>query len=268
MERSLCGLAKVTRQASAYPSAFCGYYAHNCSGVSDVPKGQIIFCLPYVPEDVGWRAVIVTILVGKTEHARLGWIHPECLEPFGLGLEPGTVCVDLTESRGRRRASILIEDDQCPGIREINAPGPPDDGDLVLDARWNMHFHKQTNDCSGHCFSMCKSMLLEPICFAAILRFAAAIKPRGFGRVCCHHGKHRSVAVANILLMLFEVNIDFENAARDRTRECCDHRAADDVVGMLTVLRGLPRISGEISRPLAAILGLPDSGDLRSRMRQ
>ena len=205
----------------------------------------------YIASDVDWRAVILSICVGEIEYARLAWIHPQCLEPFGPERRCEAISVDLTEGRGRQKPFIQLDDDFRTGVKEVGK-------DLVLDARWPMHFDRWSNDCTGHCFSMCRSVLTEPSCFASIMRFASALRLRGFGRVCCHHGKHRSVAAANLLMLLFGVNVDFSLAARDRTRDCCDHRAGDDIIGMLNALRQLPEISGDVSRPLASILGLPE----------
>ena len=251
MERSLCGLALVKRQASSYPEAFQGYRAHHCAGVTDVPEGQIVFCLPFIASDVDWRAVILSICIGEVEYARLTWIHPECLEPLGPDRRREAISVDLTEGRGSVRPSIQIDDDSRTGVKEVGK-------DLVLDARWPMRFSRRSYECTGHCFSMCRSVLTEPSCFASILRFASSLRIRCKGRVCCHHGKHRSVAAANILMLLFEVDADFSFAAKDRTGDCCDHRARDDISGMLNALRELPEISGDVSRPLASILGLPE----------
>ena len=108
MERSLCGLALVKCQASSFPQVFSGFRAHHCAGVTDIPVGQIIFCLPHIPSDGDWRAVIVNLCSGETEFARLTWVHPDCLVPLGpeapqdLGLETRRdfVSVDLTEGRG------------------------------------------------------------------------------------------------------------------------------------------------------------------------
>lgn len=251
MDRSLCGLALVKRQASSFPKAFHGFQAHHCARVTDVPVGQIVFCLPFIASDVDWRAVILSIIIGDIEYARLTWIHPECLEPLGPKKRHDAICVDLTVGRGNGGPSIQIDEDSRTGVKEV-------EGDLVLDARWPMRFGRVSRDCTGHCFAMCRSVLTEPSCFASILRFAAALRVRTKGRVCCHHGKHRSVAAANILMLLFEVDADFSLASKDRTRHCCDHRAGDDIIGMLSALRELPEISGDVSRPLAFILGLPE----------
>ena len=224
---------------------------HHCVRVTDIPVGQIVFCLPLISSDVNWRAVILTICIGEVEHARLTWVHPDCLQPLGPERRREAISVDLTEGRGGLGPSIHIDDDSRTGVKEVGK-------DLVLDARWPMRFTRKTHDCSGHCFSMCHSVLTEPSCFASILRFAATLRIRCTGRVCCHHGKHRSVAAANILKLLFEINVDYSLAARDRTRNCCKDRAADDVIGMLRALRELPDISGDVSRPLASILRLPE----------
>jgi len=189
--------------------------------------------------------------IDEVEHARLTWVHPGCLEPLGpLGRRREAITVDMTVGRGNRVPTIHIEDNMT-GIKDVG-------NSFVLDARWNMRFDKRTYECTGHCFCWCHSVMTEPSCFASILRFAASLRVRGTGRVCCEHAKHRSVAAANILKLLFEVNVDYSHAARDRTRFCCGERAADNVARMLHALRELPRISGNASRPLATILGLPE----------
>ena len=250
MEHTLCGLAVVTRQASSYPELFKGFRAHHCAKVTDIPVRQVVFCLPLIASDANWRAVILTMCIGEVEHARLTWVHPGCLEPLGPARKREAISIDLTEGRGDRGPSIHVEDFEA-GVKDVG-------NDLVLDARWSMRFARSTRDCTGHCFSMCHSVMTEPMCFASILRFAAALRVRSTGRVCCEHGKHRSVAAANILKLLFEINVDYSLASRDRTRACCGNRAADNVTGMLQALRKLPEISGSASRPLATILGLPE----------
>jgi len=250
MERALCGLALVTRQASSYPELFEEFRARNCAKVTDIPAGQIVFCLPFINSDVNWRAVILTMCIDEVEHARLTWVHPDCLQPLGPARSREAISVDLTVGRGDRGPSIHIEDNMT-GVKDVG-------NDLVLDARWPMRFHKKTHDCTGHCFCMCYSVLTEPTCFASVLRFAAALRVRSTGRVCCEHAKHRSVAAANILKLLFGINVDYSLASRDRTLSCCGKRAADNVISMLHALRELPEISGSASRPLAIILGLPE----------
>ena len=223
---------------------------HHCAKVTDIPVGHVVFCLPVITTDMNWRAVILTMTINGVEHARLIWVHPGCLQPLGPENRRGAIRVDLTEGRGSLGPSIQIGDTET-GMRDVG-------NDLVLDARWSMRFARTTRECTGHCFCMCYSVLTEPTCFASILRFAAALRARSTGRVCCEHAKHRSVAVANILKLLFEVDVDYSLATRDRTPACCGERAADNVTGMLRALRKLPEISGSASRPLATILGLPE----------
>ena len=273
MEDYNCGLARVTRQASEYPDAFKGYSPHHCKDVNDVPKGQVVFCLPFVPEDIGWRAIIVIILFDNQasrssyEAARLTWIHPECLEFLDPDLEPGIACVDHVGCRGRFMPSIHIWNDDTPGVKEIIAPDAMYHNELLLDARWVEHFPKESHECSGHCFCWCRSVLQNPICTAQIMRFAQALRDRQWGRVCCDRGKHRSVSSANILMLLFNVKVEFKNAVRDHSDRCCGCRAVGNAEGLFTALRGLPKISGHVSRPLAEILRLPESGDVRRRKK-
>ena len=250
MEHICCGLVVVSRQASSYPERFEGFRVHQCAKVTDIPVGQVVFGLPLISSDVGWRAVIVTMCIGEVEHARLTWVHPDCLQPLGPAWRREAISVDLTEGRGGIRPSIHIEDFEA-GVKDVG-------NDLVLDARWSMRFARSTRDCTGHCFCMCHSVMTAPTVFASILRFAASLRVRSTGRVCCEHAKHRSVAVANILNLLFEINVDYSLGTKDRTWACCGERAADNVTGMLQALRELPEISGNASRPLATILGLPE----------
>jgi hypothetical protein len=250
MEHVLCGLAIVERQASSFPEQFIDYQIHHCAQVTDIPVGQIVFCLPLISSDVNWRAVVLNMWIEGVEHARLTWVHPGCLKPLGLINMQGTITVDLTEGRGNTGPSIDIGAAET-GVRDVG-------DDLILDARWTTPFPRSTRDCTGHCFCLCHSMMTEPKCFAAILRFAAALQGRKTGRVCCAHAKHRSVAAANILRLCFGVDVNFSLATKDRTETCCRKRAADNVTSMLRALRCLPEISGNASRPLAHILELPE----------
>jgi len=250
MEHLVFGLARVKRQASAFPEKFKDFRVHQCAKVTDIPVGHVVFCLPIIATDVNWRAVILTMMYNGVEQARLTWVHPECLQPLGRTGKRESVRVDLTAGRGGVKPSIQISDTES-GMKDVGS-------ELVLDARWSLRFARTTHECTGHCFCICNSVLTEPTCFASVLRFAEALKVRSTGRVCCEHAKHRSVAAANILKFLFEVDVDFSLASRDRTSTCCDERAADNVVCMLVALRKLPEISGSACRPLSQILGLPE----------
>jgi hypothetical protein len=240
----------VERQAGSFPSHFTDYKVHHCAQMTDIPVGQIVFCLPFINSDADWRAVILNIVVEEIEYARLAWVHPGCLRPLGSGNMPTSVTVELTEGRGSTEQSIDIGP-AVTGVRDVN-------DDLVLDARWKAPFPRSTRECTGHCFSLCHSVIQEPECFAAILRFAAALQGRRTGRVCCAHAKHRSVAAANILRLCFGVNVDFSLATKDRSANCCRKRAADNVTHLLRALRFLPELSDDASRSLAHILGLPE----------
>jgi len=250
MEQQVCGLARVTRQASAYPEKFKNFRARHCAKVTDVPVGHVVFCLPIIPTDTNWRAVILIMIYNDVEEARLTWIHPDCLQPLSQASRRESVRVDLTVGRGDHGPSIEI-DDHAPGMKYVK-------NELVLDARWTLRFARTTHNCTGHCLCICCSILREPTCFASVLRFAQALKIESTGRVACEHAKHRSVAAANILRFLFSVDIDFHLAARDRTASCCNERAADNVACLLVALRMLPEISGSACRPLSQILGLPE----------
>ena len=244
------GLAKVERQASSFPSCFINYRAHHCAQVTDIPAGQIVFCLPFIDSDVHWRAVILNVVMGETEYARLSWVHPDCLRPLGSENVQPIVKVGLTEGRGRTSRSIDIGR-VATGVREVN-------DELVLDARWRVPLPRSTQECTGHCLSLCHSVIQEPECFATILRFAAAVRGRRLAHVCCAHAKHRSVAAANLLRLCFGVSVDFGLAIRDRSDGCCRERAADHVPCLLGALRSLPVLSVTASRSLAHILRLPE----------
>ena len=268
------GLARVTRQASKHPEVFEGYLAHHCKDVSDVPLGHIVYCLPCLPEDVGWRPIIVTIFILEVECARFGWIHPECIEPIGPNQRPGRVSIEHTNYRSRREPSISFLNGDAPGIKIADSPGTMHHGDLVLDCRWKMRFPNASYKCTGHCLGWCKSVILSDkkpedagICFATILRFADEVRLKGGGRVCCERGTHRSVAAGNLLMMLFNVVVDFHNASEERSERCCRERAIDNFDRLGDAMRDLPKIPKAVSRPLADILRLPESGDYRARVR-
>ena len=244
------GLAKVERQASSFPSCFINYRAHHCAQVTDIPAGQIVFCLPFIDSDVDWRAVILNIVLDETEYARLTWVHPGCLRPLGSRNMQPNIKVELTEGRGSTRQSIDIVP-VSTGVRDV-------DDELVLDARWGFPLPRSTRECTGHCFGLCHSVIQEPECFAAILRFAAALQGRRMGHVCCAHAKHRSVAAANILRLCFGVSVDFQLATCDRSDRCCRERAAVHVPDLLWALRSLPVLSANASRSLAHALRLPE----------
>ena len=250
MESVPYGLAKVERQASSFPSHFTNYKAHHCAQVTDIPVGQIVFCLPFIDSDADWRAVILNVVMDETEYARLAWVHPGCLRPLGSENVQPSVKVELTEGRGSTRQSIDIGP-VATGVRDVN-------DELVLDARWGVPLPRSTQECTGHCFSLCHSVIQEPECFAAILRFAAALQGRRVGYVCCAHAKHRSVAAANLLRLCFGVSVDFRLATCDRSDRCCRKRAADHVPHLLRALRSLPVLSVTASRSLAHILRLPE----------
>ena len=272
------GLARVTRQASRHPEVFKGYLAHHCKDVSDIPLGHTVYCLPCWPEDVGWRPIIVVISIREVECARFGWIHPECIEPIKPNPRPDRVSVEHLNFRSKREPTISFRNGKEPGIKIADSPGTMHDGDLVLDCRWRMGFPNASFKCTGHCLRWCQSVILsdkEPedagICFATILRFAEEVKVKGGGqciaRVCCERGTHRSVAAGNLLSMLFDVVVDFKSAAEERSWRCCRERAIDNFDSLCEAMRALPKIPKAVSRPLADILGLPESMDHRARVR-
>ena len=249
MESVPYGLAVVERRASSFPSCFAGYKAYQCAQVTDIPVGQIVFCLPFIDSDVHWRAVILNVDVGGTEYARLAWVHPDCLRPLRSESVQSIVKVGLTDGRGRTGPSIDLGR-VAVGVRHVN-------DELVLDARWSVPLFRSTNECTGHCLSLCHSVVQTPECFAAILRFSSAVRGRRLAHVCCAHAKHRSVAAANLLWLCFGVSVDFGLAARDRSDGCCRERAADHVPRLLRGLRSLPVFPVTASSSLAHILRLP-----------
>jgi hypothetical protein len=250
-------LAKVERLASSYPTCFQKYKAHHCESVADVPVGQIVLCLPMIRSDVGWRAIVVNIIIDEIEHARTTWMHPACLRPLQtLGARP-CARVDLTDKRGSKLPTIDIGPEEV-GARIVR-------GALVLDARWDFPLPRYTRDCTGHCFLLCKSVLTHEICLASILRFAVALHTERLhycatatGHVCCSHAKHRSVASANILQLCFGVPMDFSLASRERCGQCCRTRAEDHVPLLLLALRTLPALEITPERSLACALRLPE----------
>jgi hypothetical protein len=256
MDPQFFGLARVDRLASSYPGCFRQYKAYHCESVADVPVGQIVLCLPLLGSDVGWRAVVVNIIIDEIERARIAWIHPDCLRPLeSLGARP-CARVDLTDKRGSKTATINIGPEEV-GTRIVG-------GALVLDARWIFELPRQTRDCNGHCFMLCRSVLTHEVCLASILRFAASLHVERtsycathIGHICCHHGKHRSVASANVLRLCFGVPVDLSRGSSERCMECCGMRAEDHVPGLIGALRTLPKLVLTPEKSLACVLQLP-----------
>jgi hypothetical protein len=250
MDHLLYGLARVERQASSFPSKFKGYRASHCADVTDVPVGHIVFCLPLVEGDVNWRAVVLNVVIGNHECARLAWMHPACLRPLQpIDIQP-SARVDLTEGRGSRLPSIDIGP-TAVGVRQVR-------GALVLDARWDFPLGRTTHECTGHCYCLCHSVITNERCFADILRFAAVLQNARMGHVCCAHAKHRSVAAANVLRLCFGIPVDLEQASGDRCGRCCQKRAADHVPQLLRALRTVPALEVTADKSLAPILQLPE----------
>jgi hypothetical protein len=248
------GLARVDRMASSYPSRFKGFSKSDCAQVTDVPVGQIVFCLPRVDSDVNWQAVVLNIVIDNSDRARLTWMHPSCLQPLRPQGIPPQARIEMTEGRGSQGPSINIGPISV-GARQVGES-------FVLDARWSLPFMRSTKECSGHCYCLCHSVITNDRCFADILRFAAILQSARFdelitGHVCCHHAKHRSVAAGNILQHCFGLPIGFEHASRERCGTCCKVRAADHVPQLLRALRHLPTLEFNPEMSLAHVMHLP-----------
>ena len=155
----------------------------------------------------------------------------------------------MTDQRGRKPPSVDIGP-AVVGVRFL-------EGALILDARWRLPFHRSTEKCTGHCLSLCWSVITHEHCLASILQFAAALHTERRGLICCSYAKHRSVASANILRHCFGIPVDLSLASRERCAECCRSRAADNVALMLAALRTLPTLEASTGRSLAYALRLP-----------
>ena len=256
MDPQFLGLARVVRLASSYPDCFWHHKAYHCESVADVPVGQVVLCLPLLESDVGWRAIVVNFIIDEIERARTTWIHPDCLRPLEpLGARP-CARVDLTDERGSKTSTIDIGPEEV-GTRVVR-------GALVLDARWTFDLPMYTGDCNGHCFMLCESVLKHEICLASILRFAATLYVErtrycatNIGHICCHHGKHRSVASANVMRLCFGIPVDLSRGSRERCRNCCGMRAQDHVPSLISALRTLPALVLTPDKSLACVLQLP-----------
>ena len=256
MDPQFLGMARVVRRASSHPECFRHFKAYHCESVADVPVGQVVLCLPLLESDVGWRAIVVNLIIDKIERARTTWIHPDCLCP----LEPlgARACarVDFTDERGNKTATIDIGPEEV-GTRVHN-------GALVLDARWTDDLPMYTRDCNGHCFMLCKSVVMHEICLASILRFAATLYvdrtrygATNIGHICCRHGKHRSVASANVMRLCFGIPVDLSRGSRERCMNCCGMRAQDHVPRLISALRTLSALVLTPDKSLACVLQLP-----------
>jgi hypothetical protein len=248
------GLARVSRLASSYPWKFKGFSESDCAHVTDVPVGQVVFCLPRENDDVNWQAVVLTLIFDGITEARLTWMHPACLHPLLPRGVPPQARIEMTEGRGSRGHSIDIGPVSV-GCRLMN-------DSYVLDARWTLSLQRSTKECSGHCYSLCRSVITNERCFADIFQFAVALQSAIFnelitGHVCCHHAKHRSVAAGVILQHCFGLPIGYEHASKERCDSCCRVRAMDHIPGLLRALRSLPILEDDPERSLAHALGLP-----------
>jgi hypothetical protein len=244
------GLAKVFRRASQYPASFAGFRTHHVHQVTDIPVGLTVFCLPMLETDCGWKAVIITVEQEARMRSRLTWVHPQCLRALPqLGTRP-QVGVQHTEKRGRREPSIDIGPRQV-GVRALN-------GELVLDARWDFTQGREDSECTGHCYALCKSLVTHDIAFAIVMQFAENIRSHKVGHVCCHRGKHRSVAAANVLDICFSLAVNMDNAATERCHQCCKCRVMDHASALMRALRELPVLAYAPDRSLARALKLSE----------
>jgi hypothetical protein len=260
------GLAVVHKQASSHPECFQGWRAEHMPMVTDIPIGQVVLCLPYAHSDIQWRAVIVIREYEGVELARLTWMHPECILPLTICRSElsSIVKIEMTKGRGSRGPSVRIPQSD-PGIKwtkdsfhtEYAAPpaaGPR--GRLILDARWDFRSYGTTDRCSGHCLKLCMNIILDPQILAAFIRFAQLSLGERQSYVCCSYAKHRSVAVGVLLQALMRFNVDFSEAARDHSDQCCRTPAMDNIPVILTRLREIPILDPAPATSLAAALDL------------
>jgi len=245
------GLARVFRKASDYPLHFAALKAHQVADVTDFPVGHIVFCLPSkVDTDQGWRAVIVHLIIEGENHAKMAWIHPDCLEPLPAPAMDVSIQVHRTKQRGRHTPTISIGPVD-PGVRVT-------DDAVILDARWHYQIHSTTDNCTGKCASMCRATARNDVCFACIIEFARTImvtRKRGF--VCCERGVHRSLASAKLLEICFGFEIDYYHASHRSSTGCCQRDAHSEEMEIIHSLRSLPKLHKLNVRALADILKLP-----------
>ena len=228
------GPAIVYRQASAFPAHFRGRTADHIGLVADIPVGNLVFCLPITNADVEWRPVIIQVAKNGGVVARFTWVHPRCVASLPGSSSSLTVKVHHTHERGQKLPTTDIGPVKT-GTRIFQ------DG-LVLDARWRSDELYKGIVCTGHCLGVCLGILTDT-CFAQILEFARMLNRHKTGDVCCFRGKHRSVATANMLFLLFRVSVDMTYAARERCHRCCNMRVQDNIPALLDWLRAFPRLA-------------------------
>ena len=115
-------------------------------------------------------------------------------------------------------------------------------GRLLLDARWDLRFWGTTDNCSGYCLSLCMHIILDPRILATVIRFAELSLGERQSYVCCAYAKHRSVAVCVMLKILMRFNVDFTEAASNRTSSCCGESAMTNASAVLSRLREVPML--------------------------
>ena len=234
LPRDFYGPAIVYRQASAFPAYFSGHTADHIGQVADIPTGNLVFCLPITSEDVEWRPVIIEVAKNGGVTSRFTWVHPQCVASLPGSWSRLKVKVHHTHERGQKLPTTDI--------------GPVKTGTrifqdrLVFDARWQSDESYKGIACTGHCVGVCLGILTDT-CFAQILEFARTLTRHKAGDVCCFRGKHRSVATANILFLLFRVSVDMTYAARERCHQCCNVRVQDNIHVLINRLRTFPRLA-------------------------
>ena len=229
------GLAIVYREASAFPEVFyqANYIADHIRLVADVPVGNIVFCLPITQADTGWRPVIVEARTSEGIRARFTWMHPHCVTFLPGSWSRFLATVHHTKKRGRKRPTINIGPDE-PGVRVFQDR-------LILDARWHSGSFRGL-ECTGYCLGVCLG-ILDDEHFAQIIHFARMLTRHKTGEICCLRGKHRSVAVANILFHMFRISVDRTNGATERCHQCCNTKMQEHIPVLLNRLRAFPRFA-------------------------
>ena len=206
------GLAQVIRRISDVPQIFDGIDVARLDFIEDLPIGQTVLVLPEIPDDVGWTAVL-TIVDSQDwlPFVHQTWVHPQCVKSVeGNLISKCPLTVGHCQNRNEKKAShpeLLLRNKHAragPWLYEQK---------LYLDCRWKDKRSGDYSDVkhSGHCLAVCLSVAAERQRVADILQFAhLLVDAPGNAAVVCSHGKHRSVAAANILKLLFRFPVDFQ----------------------------------------------------------
>ena len=216
--------------ASAYPEQFEGWLPGHTEGVVELPPGTHVIRLAEVEEDRGWAPIAYCGVAGGG-HAALAWVHPQVLQRAPPCV--GEVTVGHLRPRGWAPPSHAFP------------PGPTGvhwwEGALYLNARWPWRATRPHTLCTGMCISISSELCSSPEVVGAVLEFARHGRS---GVVACNRGKHRSVACAHALALLFGRRVDWQWAS---TRRRCDCEGIATAHTIAAAMRALPR---ELRPPL------------------